>query len=403
MSSGDPRSARTSPPRSERPVRVDIDDRDPHARADAELVEHRRGRSFPSRVRHASACLARARDVRLRRRPPADSAAVGPGIDLLRASERSPGPRRSRRRTTSGQSHTDRYLDVSSGSTDTIRGPSRTRASAGRLSAVPRHARGGRGGRRRARCGLDAILRGDGARVPPGRRPAPRDAGAGVGLLHLQRRRAGDRAARPPAFACSTSTSTSTTATVSRRYSGTTRRPDLLDPRDRQVPLPGHGFGVETGERDGGRDHRQRPARAVRPARRAGGRSSRRAPRARSSVRAGHRRQPARLRHARLRPAGAPERHDDDDRARRRDWSTGSRIGSRVAAGWRPAVADTTSIGWCPDRGRSSGSRAPIARHLRPCRPRGASAGRPRRHATATSRPETLDDSPNAGLAMTPS
>ena len=83
--------------------------------------------------------------------------------------------------------------------------------------------------------------------------------------------------------------------------------------------------------------------------------------------------------------------------------STGWRIATRAAAGWRPEPAATTSTAWCPAPGPSSGWRWPTGTCRSRSRPHGASAGQPTPGASASTRcPTVLLDGPGVAPAEPP-
>ena len=161
----------------------------------------------------------------------------GPGIDLLRAVGAEPGlapePAADEELL---WCHTRRYLDVVKRfSVDPFGFPEVGHRRGRRLPAVRRDARGvGGGGRRVASGGRGDPARGRRARPAPGRRAASRDAGAGVGVLHLRRPGAGDR----PGAAGRTAGDVHRPRCASRRRRpgdplGRSGRADDLVPRDR--------------------------------------------------------------------------------------------------------------------------------------------------------------------------
>ena len=173
---------------------VDVDERDPHPRPDPELVEERRGVDpFHRRYRatHAARLRPSLPDLRLRARASADAAAVRAG-DRPAAGRRRRrrASRRSPRRTTScGGATTPRYIEIVQRFSDApYGGPAAGIGEGGDdppFAGMHDAAAAVAGGSIRA---MEAILRGDdGPRLPPGRRPPPRDAGSSVGVLHLRR------------------------------------------------------------------------------------------------------------------------------------------------------------------------------------------------------------------------
>ena len=204
------------------------------------------------------------------------------------------------------------YLDAVRRAGETLRAGSRPRPRYAGRPGLRRNARGERaGGRRVTRWPPRAVVEGrtdHGVNIS--RRAAPCDAGPGRRVLRLQRPGDRDRVAAGPggASASPTSTSTSTTATACRRSSGTTRgcSPSACTSRGaRCSPAPG-----------------SRPTSAARTRRAAPSTSrSRRVrrdlswhaafdavvpPAAGARSRRTVLRHPARLRHARARPAGQP-------------------------------------------------------------------------------------------------
>ena len=250
-----------------------------------------------------------------------------------------------------------------------------------RQPGVRGHARGRRrGGRRLAARDVGDPARGRRARPAPRRRAAPRDAGQGVGLLHLQRPGAGHRpgASRRPARPVHRPRHA-----PRRRGRGDlvrrSRRADRVVPRERPVPVPGDRVHRRPGG-GRGRGHRgQRAARAIHGGDGVAGRGAGPDPDPRGGVRARRRRLAARRRHARLGPARAPAGDDDGDggggaagrpggapvggRSMARD---GRRRVRRVPGGAAGVGADVAG------RGASRGA-APRRR------PRGGTGGRPRR------------------------
>ncbi len=240
---------------------------------------------------------------------------------------------------------------------------------AGRRPAVSRHARCWCRGRRRFEPGNGGdTQRRRNPRLPPGRRAPSRDAVAGVGILHLQR--SGPRNREGEAGRAASALRRSRRPSRRRRPGdplGRSRRHDGLVPRERPVSVSGQRVGGGGRRGPGRRLGCQRAARAR--YRRAGladgGRNV--APRTRGGVRARHRREPARLRHARLGPARSPQRHDDGDgrggpprRRHRPSLDRWALAGDRWRWLWRiPSRA--AGLGPCLARGRpprGSGSAA---------------------------------------------
>ena len=223
----------------------------------------------------------------------------------------SPASRRSPRPMTSSRGAMTRATSRSFGG-------SRTAPFGGPLAGIGEgddppfagHARRGSGGRR----GLDPRDRGDPARrrrpcLPPGRWPAPCDAGPRVGVLHLRRPGAGDR---PGAARRAARPVHRPRRPPRRRRPGDllrrSGRADGLDPRVRPVPVPGQRVRRRGRRGGGGRDLGQRPAGADdrRGGVARGGADA--APRTGRRVRAGHRRSastaPIRTRGTRSRTCG---------------------------------------------------------------------------------------------------
>ena len=163
--------------------------------------------------------------------------------------------------------------------------------------------------------------------------------------------------------------------------------------------FPGTGFIDEVADGRRAGHGRERAARGVH---RGGGlaRGGRgdRSPRRRAFP-AGHRRQPARRRHARLGPPGPPSRHDDRDGRGGPDRRRG-----RPSPRRRPLARDRRRRlrrvpGRAPDVGARLARGRPSPRSARRARPRpGASGGPPmRRRSALRAMPERFDDEPHVG------
>ena len=253
----------------ERAVRVDVaDERDARAGPHAELVEERR-RVGPLHRRYCRSVPdlpllvfgPRSTDLRLRPEPPADAAPVRARRSTCCGwSGRSRAWRRSRRRTRSCSPATPPATSqvVKRFSEADLDPWGESEAGIGPGDDPPFH-----GMHEAAAVGRRRVAPGDGrdparrrpARVPPGRRPPPRDAVARRRVLHLQRRRAGDRPG--PHGGAARHVHRPRRPPRRRRRGDPRRRPgraDGLDPRERPLPVPGHGVRLGGRRGRGGRD-----------------------------------------------------------------------------------------------------------------------------------------------------